>query len=324
MIYHGLVCMLSDRQALPTQARTLRLNQAPSMSKMREVYTNNLDHLRNLVGYCGEHNIKAFRVSCDLFPLATHPDYSLKAKRIIDSLGDKFSEINKYCWDNNIELSCHPDQFIVLSSEREEVNKAGVRELRYWGWIANRLDLRLINIHVGAKARGHAWHLDMFKRNLDRLSDKARSLLSVENDEKCYSAEQVLRLAQSENLMAILDFHHHRVHSLMHRRSSSDWFLLDFDRVAYSLIPDFVATYKDRECRPWFHISSPKCDDWHTSMPIKLCPHADTIHVRDIPWGLYRWAKNNRVRCNLDVEAKLKERAVLKLRKVVNGAKSYL
>ena len=64
-----------------------------------------------------------------------------------------------------------------------------------------------INIHVGAREPG----VDGFRASLPRLSQTARDLLTVENDENVFGLDTVLQLADAVPI--VLDLHHHWVQS---------------------------------------------------------------------------------------------------------------
>jgi UV DNA damage endonuclease len=127
-----------------------------------------------------------------------------------------------------------------------------------------------------------------FARNLDRLSSRVRSRLTVENDDKTYTPADLLPICKATGIPLVYDVHHHRCNP-------------DGLSVEQATM-QALATW-DRE--PMFHISSP-IEGWDGR---KRERHHDFIDVTDFPkcW------------CNLDltveVEAKAKEMAVLKLKR---------
>ena len=69
-------------------------------------------------------------------------------------------------------------------------------------------------------------------------------------------------------------------------------------------------TWRARE--PWFHLASPR-DGWSGANPR---PHADYVDLADVP---AEWLA---IGATIDVEAKMKERAVVAIRDAVNGIHS--
>ena len=92
---------------------------------------------------------------------------------------------------NNIRLSSHPDQFVVLNSPNEELTGRSIRELEYHNKIFENMGLdfshgTVINIHGGGKVNG----LDQLITNSKLLSDSCKSKLTIENDEFSYGIDE--------------------------------------------------------------------------------------------------------------------------------------
>ncbi|MEK6248585.1 MAG: GIY-YIG nuclease family protein [Planctomycetales bacterium] len=127
-----------------------------------------------------------------------------------------------------------------------------------------------------------------FASNLNRLSDRARSRLTVENDDTTYTPSELLPVCRAEGIPLVYDVHHHRC-------NQDDLSIEEATEQA-------IATW-DRQ--PMFHISSP-IEGWNGPKPKR---HHDFIDVQDFPdcWRV--------LPLTIEVEAKAKEVAVLKLKK---------
>ena len=143
-----------------------------------------------------------------------------------------------------------------------------------------------MNIHWGGVYGDKAAALARFARNLNRLSDRVRQRLTVENDDTSYTPSDLFPLCRAENIPFVYDVRHHRC-------NQDD--LLVADATAEAIV-----TW-NRE--PMFHISSP-IEGWKGSYPRR---HHDFINMRDFPQC---W---NDLTVTVEVEAKAKEVAVLKL-----------
>ena len=64
----------------------------------------------------------------------------------------------------------HPDQFVVLNSQRPEVVEASIRELEYQAEVAEWVAADVINIHGGGAFGDKPKALADFARAVDRLS----------------------------------------------------------------------------------------------------------------------------------------------------------
>ena len=104
----------------------------------------------------------------------------------------------------------HPDQFVVLNSPRPDVVEASVRELEYQAEVAEWVGADVLNVHGGGAYGDKPKALDDFARNLGLLSDRVRSRLTVENDDKSYTPADLLPLCRAEGLPLVYDVHHHR------------------------------------------------------------------------------------------------------------------
>jgi UV DNA damage endonuclease len=100
-------------------------------------------------------------------------------------------------------LSTHPGQYTVLSSARPDVVANAVAELDYHDRLLSALGLdssHKIVLHVGAPGRFHA--------GFEQLSERARSRLVLENDERV-PLEGVLKLAEQVGVPVVFDIFRH-------------------------------------------------------------------------------------------------------------------
>ena len=124
-------------------------------------------------------------------------------------------------------------------------------------------------------------------RALDWLSPRARDLVALENDEVVYGVGDILPLCHAAGVPLVYDVHHHRCRP---------------DALTIDEATDAAArTWRRRE--PWVHLSSPR-GGWRSATPRA---HADYIAPSDFP---REWLGR---RMTVDVEAKAKELAVLRL-----------
>ena len=70
--------------------------------------------------------------------------------------------------DNDIRLSFHPDQFVVLSSPHPEVVANSIRELEYQARLAEAVGADVINIHAGGVYGDKPSALQRFSRCFPR------------------------------------------------------------------------------------------------------------------------------------------------------------
>ncbi|CAA2101704.1 UV DNA damage endonuclease [Methylobacterium bullatum] len=125
------------------------------------------------------------------------------------------ARIGERAREGGVRLSFHPGPFCVIASRNPNAERNGISELEYHaelmammgyggGWHPQGAH---INIHVGARDPG----IEGFRTSLPKLSQTARDLLTVENDENAFGLDTVLDLA--DRVPVVLDLHHHWVQS---------------------------------------------------------------------------------------------------------------
>lgn len=245
--------------------------------------------LAHAVERCAELGIRAFRITSQILPLATHPEsgYELDDLEQPDVLVASFRAAGELARLHDVRLSFHPDQFVVLNSAHERTVVASLRELELQARVGELVGAEAITLHGGGLAGGLGPALERLERGIERLSSRARVLLALENDDRLFAPSTLLPLCERLGVPFVYDVHHHRCHP---------------DGMGEADATEAgAASWRGRE--PWMHVSSPR-DGWGARNPR---PHADYVDVADVPAEWFGRA------FTVDVEAKAKERAVLAL-----------
>jgi UV DNA damage endonuclease len=280
-----------------THAYVRKLEPSAASAYVSGIALDNAQSLCDVLEYCARLGIRAFRISSQLFPLATHPEsgYTLETLAQGGEVRRRLRVAREIAATNGIRLSLHPDQFVVLNSVRPEVVTSAVGELEWQAQIATAVGADVICLHGGSTAGGWDAAVDRLIAGVERLSPAVRALLALENDDRCFPLIELLPVSLATGVPLVLDAHHHRViDGGLTVEEATDWAL---------------ATWDDRE--PYFHISSPKAG-WTGGDPR---PHADFIDAGDVP----RYWLDMGTPLTVDVEAKAKERAVLRLIEAFQG-----
>lgn len=156
--------------------------------------------------------LRMLRLTSDLLPVYTHPDYQYfyQLPLVNEFLIKHFDKIGTIAKNNNVRLSFHPGQFVVLASDRPDVVNNSIAEFEYHADMARMMgygntfqDMK-INVHVSGKLGA-----DGFRAAYTQLSTVAKNCITIENDEHVYGLDDCLKLA---DLCPItLDIHHHYV-----------------------------------------------------------------------------------------------------------------
>ena len=295
----GLCCLVVDAPLTfraATHAYVSRLDADRRLAYLDAIALANTRTLVETIEYCARLGIGAFRITSQLFPLATHPlsGFGIDALPGAREIRAGLATARRLAEESGIRLSFHPDQFIVLNSARPEVVDSAIAELEWHGELAELVGADVICLHGGSTAGGRDDAIDRLVRGVARLSERVRSRLALENDDRCHAVIDLLAACLATDVPLVLDAHHHRVLSGdLSLEEATDW---------------AIATWGDRE--PYFHLSSPRAG-WGSGDPR---PHADFIDASDVP---SYWIELG-VPMTVDVEAKAKERAVVAVRDAVN------
>jgi len=246
--------------------------------------------LARAVKWCKAHAIGAFRVLSGFLPIFTHPEVGWTmdddAWRGVRSA---LRAIREHARVADIRLSFHPDQFVVLGSATPSVVTSSLRELEYLAEVAELIGAEQMTIHGGGAQGGKLASLERLVEGIACLSPRARSRIALENDDRVYTVEDLLPVCHALGVPLIYDVHHHRCLP---------------DALSVERATELAAeTWHGRE--PWTHVSSP-ARGWGSS---DARSHADFVKPADLP---REWLSRT---MTVDVEAKAKEVAVLRLRK---------
>ena len=256
-------------------------------SKIIHVWKHNIETTQKCIDYCLKNNIKSYRVSSDIFP------HFHRSKEILGDISEfslQLSKINKY----DLKLSLHPGQFVNLGSNCENVLKNSLQDLDYHFFVADSIGFKEINIHVGGVYNDKKNTTDRFCKNMiNFFSQEKRKYITLENDEINYCSEDLIEICNRTETRFTFDLHHHRCYSLKHNGLTEE----EAFKAARSTWNEYQR----------MHISSPR-EGYISAM--KSRPHSLFINPDDFPeWLLYYDL------LHIDVEAKAKEDAIVRLRK---------
>ena len=296
MLRFGLCCIFKEQpiRFMQTTAKALnRISRQDQLNKLSEICLANTRTLKIALQFAAVNGIGAFRILTPLFPRYTHPDvgYSLDEMPAAEEIQSECAEIRAFRKEKDIRLSFHPDQFNVLASPRQEVVKKTVTELEYQGLLAELVGAEIINVHVGGSYGNKKEALERLKKSFQLLSATVRSRLTLENDDVSYTPSDLLPVCKELDIPFVYDIHHHRcLPDVISEQDATERCISHWQRF---------------EREPYFHISSPK-NGWQGRNPK---PHADYIDPQDFPPF---WLQLD---ATIDIEAKAKELAIMRLRK---------
>jgi UV DNA damage endonuclease len=270
-----------------------------------------LERLRDVFAYLDRTGIGMYRMTASLAPYATHPDLP-EFRGQLEEARDELAAVGAEAARLGLRLSSHPGQYIVLNSEDERVRALAVADLDLQAEIFDAMGLgpeAVVVLHVGGAAGGPEAAMDRFLAGFERLSERARARLVLENDDRTFSLTHVLHLAGRAGVPVVWDVLHHHC-------NDPDGIP---DREALRLA---LATWPGG-VRPKIHYSSPKTALEQRTRRVgrrverslvlpQLRAHADMID----PIGFEQFVTQTARGLIFDVmlEAKAKDLALLRLR----------
>jgi UV DNA damage repair endonuclease len=294
-----------------TMAYLGRLDQKAAYDKLVSVVAHNLEAIRRQIMHVASRPQleRLHRLSSDLLPGYTYPGCQefYRDQDLRNLMETKLASTGQFAREHGVRLSMHPGQFCVIASVNPSAAANGLAEFEYHadvmrymgyggGWHPHGAH---INIHGGAKAVG----VDGIRQGLSRLSEAARNLITIENDEVSFGLDDLLLLADAVPL--VLDLHHHWI------KSEGEYLDPDDPRIAI-----IIGSW--RGVRPLSHVSVSREDlltghdihalpDYRTLTGIGIKPK-DLRGHSDLMWNV---AVNDLVARHLawsdfEVEAKLK------------------
>lgn len=290
----GLCCLFINEPVVfrTTTAKALSaLGRDDQLRKLSAICQDNAGNLLLALQTVQRLGIGAFRIMSPLFPRMTHPDVGYCLEDLPDGAAIRLllATVRQFAQHNDIRLSFHPDQFVVLSSPHPAVVANSIRELGYQAELAEALGADVINIHAGGVYGDKPAALRRLCGLFPRLPAGVRSRLTLENDDVSYTVQDLLPVCEQLSIPLVYDVHHHRC-------NPDGLSVEDATRLAGEI---WHRAGREQYC----HLSSPRAG-WQGGNPR---PHADYIDPADLPDC---WLGQE---MTVDIEAKAKEEAVVRV-----------
>ena len=181
--------------------------------KFVSVVMTNLNALEQIIKYNIINDIKLFRISSDIIPLASHSINELPWWQMFE---DKFKSLGALIKENNIRVSMHPGQYTVINSPNQEVVEKSFKDLIYHNKFLECLNCdntsKLV-LHIGGVYSDKKSAIERFIKNFDNLDIAIKNRLIIENDDKSYNIEELLYISSRINIPVVFDNLHHELNS---------------------------------------------------------------------------------------------------------------
>ena len=191
-------------------ADTRRWQSGPSLARSIELLHPVFDYLESI-------DVRVYRLSSQVIPYGTHPDLPAFAyERQLDDAGVELTLLADRARAIGLRLSTHPGQYTVINGPNDEITRKGILDIEQDALLLDRLGQGpegTVVIHVGGLYGDRAEALDRWTSAWDRLSERARRRVGLENDDRLFGIEDVLELHRRTGVRVVFDAHHHRIHA---------------------------------------------------------------------------------------------------------------
>lgn len=290
-VSHALALWDCSPAKTMTFTRWKQLNKQERDEKLYDVAKQNILHTLRILHYNIAHEIKLYRLSSSIVPLATHPEVKFD---YIYTFKDLWKEMGVLIKKHHLRVSFHPNQFTLFTSDKPHITTNAVHDMTYHYNLLDAMniaDSSYINIHVGGAYGNKEQALLRFHENIKKLPTHIKKQMTLENDDKTYTAAETLTVCKREQIPFVFDYHHHVANSC--------------EDSLEVLLPSIFATWNHTNTVPKVHISSPKSEK-------EFRAHSDYIDVRFIQ-SFLSTAKELNQDFDIMIESKQKDLALFKL-----------
>jgi UV DNA damage endonuclease len=172
---------------------------------MQQLVDENIDLLANILAWNRAHQIFFFRISSDLVPLGSHAEVDL-AQLTFARVG----EIIRLA--QGMRLSMHPGQYTLPSAEGL-VWENSKRDLLYHAFLLDCFEQPQgdIILHGGGVYGNREASAKRICEHILALPEHVRRRLRLENDERCWSAHDLLPICEHTGVPLVIDNLHHQL-----------------------------------------------------------------------------------------------------------------
>jgi len=180
--------------------------------RLWDIMVHNIQSYYNLIEYVGglPDALRMVRLGSDCLPVYTHDQWSYywRLPDVRQYCGTYLAKVGDLARLLDVRLSMHPGQFTVLASDNPDIVDRSIEEFEYhadmirWMGYGKQFQDFKCNVHIAGR-NGPAG----IKASLKRLSQEARNVITIENDENKWGIADSLELA--DDLALVLDVHHH-------------------------------------------------------------------------------------------------------------------
>lgn len=194
-----------------------------SEEKLIELISYNLNSLENIIDYNIKNNIKLFRISSGIIPFGSS---SVNKVKWWDIFAPQFFQIGQKIKNSGMRVSMHPGQYTVLNSPNQDVVDRAVDDLRYHNQVLDSFGVgeeHKIILHIGGIYNNKEEAIKRFIKNYIELDDLIKQRVVIENDDKSYNINDVLKISKILDVPVVFDNLHNQINSYGSNKNDYYW-----------------------------------------------------------------------------------------------------
>ena len=265
---------------------------------------SNINDMKKMMHWMKKMGISVFRLPSDMIPHGSNQDLQkidpIKGKRYntLEFCKKELKELGDVAKSLGFRCTFHPGQYNQLGTKTRDVLKRTYYELDMHVKILDLMGMDkdgVMVIHGGGTYGEIDKTIERIIKVIKVLPERIKRRLVLENDEKCYSPDNLLKICEATNTPLVFDIHHYVCYEKNHPDEQQS---LDV------IIPRILETWKKRDIKPKFHISEQDLEK-------RLGAHS--FYIEEIQNELLEIPEKFNIDLDLMIEAKGKELAIEKL-----------
>lgn len=305
----GLCCQTitlryGEKEITGSRSITIKTIKEKGFEEAEKRSLDNIKDLGKIMEWMKKIGISVFRLPSDMIPHGSNRDLKKidkergKSYNNLDFCKKELGELGEKAKSLGIRCTFHPGQYNQLGTERREVLKRTYYELDMHCKI---LDLMGVDKDGVVVLHGGGTYGDINKTSeriikvINLLPERITSRLVLENDEKCYSPDDLLKICKKTNTPLVFDIHHYFCYEKINPGSQKS---------IEEIFPEILETWKNKKIKPKFHISEQDLDK-------RLGAHS--FYIEEIQKELLEFPEKYCSDLDLMIEAKGKDLAIEKL-----------
>jgi UV DNA damage endonuclease len=298
----GLCCINTElRSRKPaifmSRSCTLKTVREKGLSIVKQKSLENVRDILKMIEWNEANGIKVLRLSSNIFP---HYSNSQIERYDLDFIKDELLEVGNLAKKYNMRLTFHPGQYDVIGTPSHNVLQNTILDLECHCNILDMMGMgvdSVVVIHGGGLYGDKGQTKERWVENYNKLPDKIKRRLVLENCEKCFHIDDCLELSNILNIPVVFDTHHYTCYKQLHPIES-------FKTEDY-YIKAILNTWTRKGIKPKFHVSEQGCG--------RIGHHSDYINT--IPEYLLEIPRKYGIAIDIMIEAKMKELSIAQLYK---------